>query len=135
MEDTGTLRLGDANYEFPIIRGTESEGAIDLRTLRSKSGYIGYDEGYGNTGSCESAITFINGEKGILRHRGYPIEQLAEKSSFLETAYLIIYGELPNKVTFEAYERNILSNATLDAKIHPLFEGFHKDSHPMAMLS
>ena len=135
MDSSGTIRIGDANYDFPIMLGTESEGAIDLRTLRSKSGYIAFDEGYGNTGSCESSITFINGEKGILRHRGYPIEQLAERSSFLETAYLIMYGQLPNKVTLSAYERNIISNATLDAKMYPLFEGFHKDSHPMAMLS
>ena len=117
------------------MEGAEAERAIDLRTLRSKTGYIAFDEGYGNTGSCESGITFINGEKGILRHRGYPIEQLAEHSSFLETAYLIVYGELPSKVALQAYERNILSNATLDGKMNPIFEGFHKDSHPMAMLS
>ena len=135
MDTTGTIRLGDENFEFPIMEGTEAERAIDLRSLRTKSGYIAFDEGYGNTGSCESAITFINGEQGILRHRGYPIEQLAEQSSFLEIAYLIIYGELPNEVTLNAYQRNILSNATLDAKMYPLFEGFHRDSHPMAMLS
>ena len=117
------------------MEGTEAERAIDLRTLRSKTGYIAFDEGYGNTGSCESGITFINGEKGILRHRGYPIEQLAEQSSFLETAYLIIYGELPSEVALKAFERNILSNATLDGKMYPIFEGFHQDSHPMAMLS
>lgn len=117
------------------MEGAEAERAIDLRTLRSKTGYIAFDEGYGNTGSCESGITFINGEKGILRHRGYPIEQLAEHSSFLEIAYLIVYGELPSEVALQAYERNILSNATLDGKMNPIFEGFHKDSHPMAMLS
>ena len=86
MDPIGIVRLGDENFEFPIMEGTEAERAIDLRTLRSKTGYIAFDEGYGNTGSCESGITFINGEKGILRHRGYPIEQLAEQSSFLETA-------------------------------------------------
>ena len=135
MDPIGIVRLGDENFEFPIMEGTEAERAIDLRTLRSKTGYIAFDEGYGNTGSCESGITFINGEKGILRHRGYPIEQLAEKSSFLETAYLIVYGELPSEVALKAFERNILSNATLDGKIYPIFEGFHQDSHPMAMLS
>ncbi|MFL2847633.1 MAG: citrate synthase [Coraliomargaritaceae bacterium] len=135
MDPIGIVRLGDENFEFPIMEGSEAERAIDLRTLRSKTGYIAFDEGYGNTGSCESGITFINGEKGILRHRGYPIEQLAEHSSFLETAYLIVYGELPSKVDLQAYERNILSNATLDGKMNPIFEGFHKDSHPMAMLS
>jgi len=135
MDSIGIVRLGDENFEFPIMEGTEAERAIDLRTLRSKTGYIAFDEGYGNTGSCESGITFINGEKGILRHRGYPIEQLAEQSSFLETAYLIIYGELPSEVALKAFERNILSNATLDGKMYPIFEGFHQDSHPMAMLS
>ncbi len=135
MDPIGIVRLGDENFEFPIMEGTEAERAIDLRTLRSKTGYIAFDEGYGNTGSCESGITFINGEKGILRHRGYPIEQLAEQSSFLETAYLIIYGELPSEVALKAFERNILSNATLDGKMYPIFEGFHQDSHPMAMLS
>lgn len=135
MDPIGIVRLGDENFEFPIMEGAEAERAIDLRTLRSKTGYIAFDEGYGNTGSCESGITFINGEKGILRHRGYPIEQLAEHSSFLEIAYLIVYGELPSEVALQAYERNILSNATLDGKMNPIFEGFHKDSHPMAMLS
>ena len=135
MDPIGIVRIGDENFEFPIMEGTEAERAIDLRTLRSKTGYIAFDEGYGNTGSCESGITFINGEKGILRHRGYPIEQLAEQSSFLETAYLIIYGELPSEVALKAFERNILSNATLDGKMYPIFEGFHQDSHPMAMLS
>ena len=135
MDPIGIVRLGDENFEFPIMEGAEAERAIDLRTLRSKTGYIAFDEGYGNTGSCESGITFINGEKGILRHRGYPIEQLAGQSSFLETAYLIIYGELPSEVAFKAFERNILSNATLDGKMYPIFEGFHQDSHPMAMLS
>jgi len=135
MDLIGIVRIGDENFEFPIMEGTEAERAIDLRTLRSKTGHIVFDEGYGNTGSCESGITFINGEKGILRHRGYPIEQLAEQSSFLETAYLIIYGELPSEVALKAFERNILSNATIDGKMFPIFEGFHKDSHPMAMLS
>ena len=95
MENTGTIRLGDENFDFPIIEGSEGEKAIDTRTLRAKSGCITFDEGYGNTGSCMSDITFIDGEKGILRHRGYPIEELAEHSSFLEAAMLIIYGELP----------------------------------------
>ena len=135
MDPIGIVRIGDENFEFPIMEGTKAERAIDLRTLRSKTGHIAFDEGYGNTGSCESGITFINGEKGILQHRGYPIEQLAEHSSFLETAYLIIYGELPSEVALKAFERNILSNATLDGKMHPIFEGFHQDSHPMAMLS
>ncbi|MDP4880401.1 MAG: hypothetical protein NWR36_10990, partial [Opitutales bacterium] len=94
METTGTIRLGNENFEFPIIEGTEGEKALDTRTLRAKSGHIVFDEGYGNTGSCLSQISFIDGEKGILRHRGYPIQQLAEQSTFLEAAMLVIYGEL-----------------------------------------
>lgn len=135
MENNGIIRLGDENFDFPIIEGTEGEKAIDLRTLRGKTGFIAFDEGYGNTGSCESGITFINGEQGILRHRGYPIEQLAENSNFLESAYLIMYGELPNEVSLRAFERNILSNGTLDTNMQPLFEGFPLSAHPMAILS
>ena len=135
MDSNGIIRLGDENFDFPIIEGTECEKAIDLRTLRGKTGFIAFDEGFGNTGSCESGITFINGEQGILRHRGYPIEQLAEHSNFLESAYLIIYGELPNQVCLKAFERNILSNGTLDSNMQPLFEGFPNSAHPMAVLS
>src|SRR5688572_12516928 len=95
MSNEAILTLDGEERRYPIIVGTEGEKAIDLRSLRSQTGYITYDEGYGNTGSCQSEITFIDGEKGILRYRGYPIEQLAEKSNFIESAYLIIKGELP----------------------------------------
>ena len=106
MENTtGTIRLGSENFEFPIIEGTEGEKALDTRTLRAKSSCITFDEGYGNTGSCISDITFINGEKGILRHRGYAIEELAEHSSFLETAMLVIYGSLPQKSCLSAFRK------------------------------
>ena len=103
MEKTGTIQLDGKSYDFPMIEGVEGEKALDTRTLRKKSGYISFDEGYGNTGSCLSNITFINGEKGILRHRGYAIEELAERSIFLETAYLIIYGELPTTEQLEKF--------------------------------
>lgn len=136
MEDqTATLRLGDANYEFPIILGTEGEHALDTRTLRAKSGYIAFDEGYGNTGSCLSDITFINGEEGILRHRGYPMEQLAEQSTFLETAYLVIYGELPNEAELTKFRSDVRGNASIHTGMHHHFEGFPSDAHPMAILS
>ena len=95
MSDTARLELGDKVLELPVIVGTENEHAVDIRALRAQSGYITLDDGYGNTGACESAITFIDGEKGILRYRGIPIEQLAEHSNFIETAYLLIWGELP----------------------------------------
>ena len=136
MEDqSGTIRFGDENFEFPIIVGTEGERAIDTRTLRSQSGYIAFDEGYGNTGSCLSEISFINGEEGILRHRGYPMEQLAEKSSFLETAYLVIYGELPTEAQLKGFRAKIRAKASIHTGMHHHFDGFPSSAHPMAILS
>ena len=136
MENTGTIRLGDENFEFPIIEGTEGEKALDTRTLRSKSGCITFDEGYGNTGSCLSKITFIDGEKGILRHRGYPIEQLAERSTFLETSFLAIYGELPTQAaTGRSFAKKCRRMRRVHTGMHHHFEGFPSDAHPMAILS
>jgi citrate synthase len=135
MENTGTIRLGNENFEFPVITGTEGEKALDTRTLRAKSGCITFDEGYGNTGSCMSEITFIDGEKGILRHRGYPIEQLAENSFFLETAMLIIYGELPDEKTMLAFREEVRKNASIHTGMHSHFDGFPTNAHPMAILS
>lgn len=134
-EKSATIRIGNENFEFPIIEGAENECAIDLRTLRGKTNYITFDEGYGNTGSCKSEITFINGEQGILRHRGYAIEELAEHATFLEVAFLIIYGDLPNKSSYDLFKRNILTNGSLDSNMDYLFKGFNKNSHPMAILS
>jgi citrate synthase len=109
--------------------------ALDTRSLRSKSGYITFDEGYGNTGSCLSEISFIDGEQGILRHRGYPIEQLAEYSSFLETAHLIIYGELPQSTELDAFRSRVSNNASIHTGMHHHFDGFPSNAHPMAILS
>ena len=135
MENTGTIRLGNENFEFPIIEGTEGEKALDTRTLRKKSGCITFDEGYGNTGSCLSGITFINGEQGILRHRGYPIEQLAECSNFIETAFLIIYGKLPTEDQLNKLRASITNNASVHTAMHHHFDGFPSNAHPMAILS
>ena len=136
MENTtGTIRLGSENFEFPIIEGTEGEKALDTRTLRAKSGCITFDEGYGNTGSCISDITFINGEKGILRHRGYAIEELAEHSSFLETAMLVIYGSLPQKSCLNAFRKQVRESASIHTGMHSHFDGFPTSAHPMAILS
>ena len=136
MENTtGTIRLGSENFEFPIIEGTEGEIALDTRTLRAKSGCITFDEGYGNTGSCVSDITFINGEKGILRHRGYAIEELAEHSSFLETAMLVIYGSLPQKSCLSAFRKQVRESASIHTGMHSHFDGFPTSAHPMAILS
>ncbi len=127
--------LDGREHEYPVIVGTEGERAIDTRKFRSQTGYITYDEGYGNTGSCLSEITFIDGEKGILRHRGYPIEQLAENSTFMETAYLIIYGELPTEDELTSFRLNVRENANLHEDMRHHFQGFPSDSNPMAVLS
>ncbi|TVP80225.1 MAG: citrate synthase [Puniceicoccaceae bacterium] len=135
MENTGTIRLGNENFEFPMIEGTEGEKALDTRTLRAKSGCITFDEGYGNTGSCLSDITFIDGEQGVLRHRGYTIEELAEHASFLETAMLIIYGELPAESCLSSFREHIRRNASIHTGMHSHFDGFPSSAHPMAILS
>jgi citrate synthase len=134
-EQTALIRLDDTNYEFPLILGTEGEKAFDIRSLRAKSGHIAFDEGYGNTGSCLSEITFIDGEQGVLRHRGYPIEQLAAKSTFLETAMLVIYGELPTEEKLNAFREQVRGSATIHTSMHHHFEGFPGNAHPMSILS
>ncbi len=129
------LELDGKTYEFPVVIGSEGERAIDISSLRSKSGYITLDEGYGNTGSCISNITFIDGEKGILRYRGIPIEQLAETSTFIEAAYLLIWGKLPTTQELSSFSQLLTKNEMLheDMKFH--FEGFPTHAHPMAILS
>ena len=121
--------------EFPIIEGTENEKAIDISKLRSSTGHITFDNGFANTTSCESAITFLDGEKGILRYRGYPIEDLATKASFIEVAYLLIYGELPTQKQLNEFNDNITKHTLLRSDMVKLFDGFPKDAHPMAILS
>ena len=110
---TAKIILEGKEYEYPVIVGTENEKAIDVRKLRGETGYITFDDGYANTGSCKSDITFIDGEKGILRYRGIPIEQLAEKSTFLCAAYLIIYGELPNEKKLNSFRDKVAGRARL----------------------
>ncbi len=135
MEETATITLNGTAHTFPVIVGTEGEVAIDTRNLRAETGCITFDDGYGNTGSCLSQITFIDGEKGILRYRGYPIEQLAESSTFVEAAWLIIYGELPSREQMSLFSQRVLRTARIDVGMDRIFEGFPHDSHPMAMLS
>ncbi len=129
------LELEGKTYELPVIIGSEGEKAIDISSLRSSSGYITLDEGYGNTGSCVSNITFIDGEKGILQYRGIPIEQLAESSTFIEAAYLLIWGKLPSGDELSHFSQLLTKNEMLheDMKFH--FEGFPTHAHPMAILS
>src|SRR5436190_20016141 len=126
MANTASLRIDDKDYLLPLMVGTEGEKAVDTRTLRSASGYIAYDQGYGNTGSCESAITYLDGDNGVLRHRGYPIEQLAQHSDFVETAYLIIYGELPNAAKRKEFGQLLRKNAAIETQMQKIFEGFPK---------
>ncbi|MGA3006303.1 MAG: citrate synthase [Opitutaceae bacterium] len=135
MADTALLKLENKDVNLPIMIGTEGEHAIDIRKLRAESGYICYDQGYGNTGSCDSAITYLDGDNGILRHRGYPIEQLAEKSNFVETAYLVIYGELPNKDQRRTFSQKLRDLAPVETQMQDIIKGYPKDAPPMAMLS
>ncbi|WP_298328824.1 citrate synthase [uncultured Dokdonia sp.] len=136
MADKATLTIDGKSYEFPIITGTEKEQAIDIKTLRGATGGITtIDPGYKNTGSCESAITFLDGEKGILRYRGYSIEELAEKADFLETAYLLIFGELPTKQQLDKFHADIKSESHVDEDMKKILDGFPKSAHPMGVLS
>jgi citrate synthase I (hexameric type) len=135
MSDTAILEYEGKRYEFPVIKGTEDELAIDINTLRSTTGMVTIDPGYKNTGSCESAITFLDGEKGILRYRGYSIEELAEKADFLEVAYLLIFGELPNKEQLAKFHRDIKEESQVDEEMKKILDGFPKAAHPMGVLS
>ena len=129
------LSIDGQEYELPTFSGSEGEVGIDISKLRAGSKAITFDPGYGNTGSCKSAITFINGEKGILRHRGYAIEDLANKSSFSATSYLVIHGELPSPDELAAFEAGIAEHSTLPPVISDMITRFPKTAHPMSVLS
>ncbi|HTQ47654.1 MAG TPA: citrate synthase [Polyangiaceae bacterium] len=136
MTDKAIIQLGgDTKYEAPIVVGTEGEHAIDVASLRAKTGYVTLDPAFMNTGSTTSGITFIDGDKGILRYRGIPIEQLAEKSTFVETAYLLIYGELPNEKQLAGWSKLLTRHSLLHEDMKHFFEGFPPTAHPMAILS
>jgi len=135
MSETAKLILGDKTYEFPVIEGTESEKAIDISKLRDQTGYVTLDIGYKNTGATTSSITFLDGELGILKYRGYPIEQLAEKSSFIEVAYLLIYGELPTQTQLTDFQYQISRHTLVHEDMKKFFDGFPSRSHPMGQLS
>lgn len=135
MSETAQIIIDGKTYELPVTEGSENEKAIDVSALRAQSGVITLDRGFKNTGSCESAITFLDGEKGILRYRGYPIEQLADNSTFLEVAYLLIYGELPSKATLESYAEEITHHTLVNEDIKKILDGFPSAAHPMGVLS
>jgi len=135
-DKVATLTLPDGkSFSLPVIVGTENEHAIDISKLRADTGYITYDSGYGNTGACKSAITYIDGEEGILRYRGYPIEELAQKSTFVETAYLLIYGALPNASELKTFTESLTRHTLIHEVMNRFYDGFPRDAHPMAILS
>ena len=135
MSEYAELKIGGNVYRLPIIEGTEQEKGIDISKLRDESGYITLDTGYKNTGSTQSSITFLDGELGILRYRGYPIEQLAAKSTFLEVAYLLIYGELPTEQVFHNFKARVRKHQLLHEDIKQIMNGFPSTAHPMGVLS
>ena len=135
MAENAEIRYNGTTYEIPTTTGTENETALDISKLRAESGLITIDPGYKNTGSTKSAITFLDGEKGILRYRGYPIEQLAEKSNFIEVAYLLIYGELPTKIQYDEFENDIRMHTMVNEEFKNILDGFPKKAHPMGVLS
>lgn len=134
MSDKATLSYGDKSIEFKVITGTEQESAIDISKLRAQSGLVTFDEGYRNTGSTVSNITFLDGEKGILRYRGYNIEDLAEQASFLEVSYLLLYGELPTAAQLKEFEDTITNHTLVHENLVKVFEVFPAGSHPMGQL-
>lgn len=135
MSETARIILDGTEYELPVIEGSEGEKAIDIAKLRATTGYITLDSGFKNTGSTKSSITFLDGEKGILRYRGYPIEQLAENASFLEVAYLLIYSELPNKEQLDWFTNSITMHTLVHEDMRRFFEAFPNNAHPMGILS
>ena len=135
MLGTARIEVNDNSIELPLVVGSEGETGIDIGKLRAETKSITLDPGFVNTGSCESGITFLNGEKGILRYRGYPIEVLAEKSNFLEVSYLLIFGELPSSKELEKFEFNVKRHTMLHEDVKHIYQAFPKDAHPMAILS
>jgi citrate synthase len=133
--ESAELRFRDKSFTLPVIVGSEGELAIDVAKLRSETGLITYDPGFGNTGACKSAITFIDGEKGILRYRGYPIEELAGKAGFLEVAYLLLHGQLPKPSERDGFEHEVTYHTLLHEDFRRFFDALPKDAHPMPVLS
>ena len=135
MSKQATLTIGDKDFPLNILVGTEDEHAIDISTLRKESKYITFDDGYGNTGSCESDITFIDGDKGILRYRGFDISELAEKSNFLESCLLLFNGELPTSSEIDNFKSKVSSHASLPSPVEEVIKAMSGNTHPMGILS
>ena len=135
MAETVTVTYEGKTFELPLLEGSAGEKAIDITALRKTTGLITFDPGFMSTGSCKSKITYLDGEKGILLYRGYPIEQIAEKSSFIETSYLLIYGELPTKEQLNEFNYHIVHHSMVHEAIKNLYDGFPNNPHPMAVCS
>jgi citrate synthase len=135
MTDVAKLIVGDSEVELPIVEGTEDERAVDITKLRAATGYITLDDGYMNTGATKSSITYLDGEQGILRYRGYPIEQLAQNCDFIEVAHLLIYGELPTDEQVQKFRTKLRRHTMLHEDMRMFYDGFPRDAHPMAILS
>jgi citrate synthase len=134
MGDTAKISVEGKTVELPVLRGTDGPAVVDIRKLYAESDVFTYDPGFTSTASCESKITFIDGDKGILLHRGYPIDQLAEKSTFLEVCYLLLNGDLPNAKEFEAFDNTITNHTMVHDQFDRFFNGFRRDAHPMAIM-
>ena len=134
-KETAKLNIRGTEYELPIFEGSEGEVSVEVAKLRAMSGAITIDPGFGSTGSCASGVTFLNGEKGVLRYRGYPIEQLAENATFLEVASLLIYGELPTRDELTDFRNNVVRHTLIHEDMRRFFDAFPPDAHPMAIAS
>ena len=135
MEKFVKLIYDDKSFEFPLVKGSQNEKAIDIKNLRKETGLITLDPGYKNSGSCKSEITFLDGEKGVLKYRGYSIEDLAKKSSFLEVSYLLIFGNLPTKDQLKKFKTDIDNESIIDEDLKVILKSFPKSSHPMGILA
>ena len=135
MDKSAKIEFKGKTYTFPVITGSENEEAIDIKNLRSEAGLITYDPGYKNTGHCISDITYLDGENGVLRYRGYSVEELCQKKSFLEVAYLLIFGDLPSKSQLDDFQNDIREEALVDEDLKQIFKSFPKSAHPMGVLS
>jgi citrate synthase len=131
---TATLTVGNKNYDFPIMSGTVGPDVVDISKLYAQAGMFTYDPGFTSTGSCQSKITYIDGDAGVLEYRGYPIEQLAEKGDFLETCYLLLYGELPTKAQKEDFDQRVIHHTMVHEQMARFYQGFRRDAHPMAIM-
>jgi len=133
-DDTVTLGVEGSNFNYPVLDGTVGPEVIDIRKLYGQTGMFTYDPGFTSTASCESAITYIDGEKGVLLHRGYPIDQLAEQSTFMEVSYLLLHGELPKKDELDKFVYTISRHTMLHEQLATFYRGFRRDAHPMAIM-